>query len=126
MPVEFSPIAVEYGFNRCEIRIEGDDALPADNAARFVIRRTDPQRVLFLHSATDQRSVTYFASALNAASRGAYILQPISAEQATDIDPTKFALQYWLTQPNFLHLSAHTRAICIQRWKCTDHARPEC
>ena len=90
-PVEFSPIAVEYGFNRCEIRIEGDDALPADNAARFVIRRTDPQRVLFLHSGTDQRSVTYFASALNAATRGAYVLQAISAEQSTDIDPTKFA-----------------------------------
>jgi hypothetical protein len=90
-PIEFSPLAVEYGFNRCEIRIDGDDALPADNAARFVIRRMDPQRVLFVHSGTDQRSVTYFAAALNAATRGAYILQPINAEQSTDIDPTKFA-----------------------------------
>jgi len=115
MPVEFSPISVEYGFNRCEIRVDGDDALPADNAARFVIRRTDPQRVLFVHSATDQRSVTYFAAALNAASRGAYILQPINAEQATDIDPTKFAFTVLADATKLPSIFQHTLEQYVSR-----------
>jgi hypothetical protein len=89
--VQFSPLDVGYGFNRCEVRVEGDDSLPADNSSFFVVRRLDPQRVLFIHSARDERSPLYFEAALNAASRGAFILQPVTAEQATDIDPTKFA-----------------------------------
>lgn len=89
--VEFSPLPIGYGFNRCEIRIEGDDSLPSDNATRFVVRHADPQRVLLLHSSTDQRSSIYFGTALNAAAPGAFVLQPISADQAADIDPAKFA-----------------------------------
>ena len=89
--VEFSPLDVGYGFNRCEVRVEGDDALPVDNSSFFVVRRSDPQRVLFVHSARDERSPVYFEAALNAASHGAFILQPVTADQATDIDPTKFA-----------------------------------
>ena len=48
--VEFAPLDVGYGFNRCEVRIEGGDALPADDASVFVMRRSDPQRVLFVHA----------------------------------------------------------------------------
>jgi hypothetical protein len=107
-PVEFSPINVEYGFNRCEIRIDDDDALSADNAARFVVRRTDPQRVLFVHNGADQRSATYFAAALNAANRGAYILQAINAEQSTDIDPTKFAFTVLADAANLPSIFEHT------------------
>jgi hypothetical protein len=90
-PVEFSLASVEYGFNRCEIRVDGEDALPADNTARFVVRRTDPQRVLFVHSGSDARSVTYFDAALHAASGDAYVLQPVATEQTTDLDPARFA-----------------------------------
>ena len=90
VPIEFAPIEVDYGFNRCEIRIEGNDSLAADNTARFVIRRIDPQRVLFVHPAADQRSPVYFGAALNAATGGAFVLQPTVAEQTTDLDPAKF------------------------------------
>lgn len=91
VPIEFVPLDVGYGFNRCEVQIEGDDSLSADNAGVFVVRRMDPQRVLFVHAAADQRSPVYFGAALNAASRGAFVLQSMAAEQTTDIDPAKFA-----------------------------------
>ncbi|WP_035359017.1 vWA domain-containing protein [Edaphobacter aggregans] len=90
-PIEFAPIDVNYGFNRCEIRIEGSDSLPADDTARFVIRRVDPQRVLFVHSAADLRSPAYFGAALNAATHGAFGLQPMVVEQTTNLEPAKFA-----------------------------------
>lgn len=90
-PVEFAPIDVNYGFNRCEIRIEGSDSLSADDTARFVIRRTDPSRILFVHSPTDQRSPLYFGTAINAATHGAFLLQSMIPEQTTNIDPKKFA-----------------------------------
>jgi hypothetical protein len=89
--VDFAPIDVKYGFNRCEVRIEGDDALPADNGSVFVVRRSDPQRVLFVHRSADERSALYFGTALNAASHGALVLQSVAVEQVTDLDPSKFA-----------------------------------
>ena len=34
-PVEFAPLDVGYGFNRCELRIDGGDAFPADDATVY-------------------------------------------------------------------------------------------
>jgi hypothetical protein len=89
--VAFAPLNVEYGFNRCEVRIEGGDAFPADDASTFVVRRSDPERVLFVHAAGDARSPLYFGAALSAAAQGSYILQSVAAEQATNLDPSRFA-----------------------------------
>jgi hypothetical protein len=89
--VEFAPLDIKYGFNRCKVRIESDDALPADNESVFVVRRSDPQRVLFVHRSADERSALYFGTALNAASHGALVLQSVNVEQVTDLDPSKFA-----------------------------------
>jgi len=89
--VEFAPLNVGYGFNRCEVRIEGGDAFPADDASAFAVRRSNPERVLFVHAAGDARSALYFSTALSAAAQGAYVLQPIAAEQTTDLDPSKYA-----------------------------------
>jgi hypothetical protein len=89
--VEFAPLQVGYGFNRCEVRIEGGDAFPADDASVFAVRRSDPERVLFVHEAGDTRSALYFGSALSAASQGSLVLQTVTPEQATDLDPSKFA-----------------------------------
>jgi hypothetical protein len=89
--VEFALPDVEYGFNRCEVRIEGGDAFPADDASVFAVRRSDPERVLFVHAAGDRRSALYFGSALNAAAQASFVLQSVAAEQATDLDPSKFA-----------------------------------
>jgi hypothetical protein len=89
--VEFAPLDVKYGFNRCEVRIEGGDALAADDASVFVVRRSDPQRVLFVHAGGDARSSVYFGAALKAAAGSSFELQSIAQEQATDFDPSRFA-----------------------------------
>ncbi|MGB9468693.1 MAG: BatA and WFA domain-containing protein [Candidatus Acidiferrum sp.] len=89
--VEFAPLDVGFGFNRCEVRIEGGDAFPADDASMFAVRRSDSERVLFVHAASETRSALYFGSALEAAAQGALVLQSVAAEQATDLDPSKYA-----------------------------------
>jgi hypothetical protein len=89
--VEFAPLDVGYGFNRCEVRIEGGDAFPADDASVFAVRRSDPERVLFVHSAGDTRSALYFGAALNAAAQAVFVLQSMAQEAATDLDPSKYA-----------------------------------
>jgi hypothetical protein len=89
--VEFAPLNVGYGFNRCAVRIEGGDAFPADDASVFAVRRSDPERVLFVHAAGDARSALYFDAALQAAAQASFVLQSVAAEQATDLDPSKYA-----------------------------------
>ena len=90
--VDFAPLDVGYGFNRCEVRIEsGGDAFPADDASVFSVRRSDPERVLFVHPAGDSRSAVYFGDALDAAAHSSFVLQSVAQEQATDLDPTRFA-----------------------------------
>lgn len=87
----FAPLSVAYGFNRCAVQIDGGDAFPADDATIFAVRHSDPERVLFVHSAFDSRSPLYFSAALDAAARSSYVLQSVVPEQATDLDPAKFA-----------------------------------
>ena len=90
--VEFAPLTVGYGFNRCAVRIDGGgDALAADDASVFAVRRSDPERVLFVHAAGDERAALYFDAALQAAAQGAFVLQSSAAEQTTDLDPSRFA-----------------------------------
>ena len=89
--VQFAPLDVGYGSNRCEVRIEGGDAFPADDASRFAVRRSDPERVLFVHAGGETRSALYFGSALEAAARGEFVLQSVGADETTDLDPSKFA-----------------------------------
>jgi hypothetical protein len=89
--VVFTPLDVQYGFNRCAVLIEGGDAFPADDASVFTVRRSDPARVLFVHAAIDSRSPLYFRAALASAANASYVVESAAAEQATDLDPTRFA-----------------------------------
>jgi hypothetical protein len=89
--LEFPLLDIAYGFNRCAIQIDSGDAFPADDISLFAVRRSDPERVLFVHSAGDTRSAVYFGSALAAAAEGAFLLQSASADQTTDLDPSRFA-----------------------------------
>jgi hypothetical protein len=89
--VDFAPLDVGYGFNRCAVAIEGGDAFPGDDTSIFAVRRSDPERVLFVHDAGDTRSGTYFGAALAAAAQSSYVLQSMSREQTTDVDPSRFA-----------------------------------
>jgi hypothetical protein len=89
--IDFAALDIAYGFNRCAVRIEGGDAFPADDASVFSVRRSDPERILFVHPAGDSRSALYFGDALDAAAHSSFVLQSVSAEQATDLDPSHFA-----------------------------------
>ena len=89
--VAFESLDVPYGASRCEVRIDAADGFPADDASSFAVKRADPERVLFVHQAGDSRSALYFGSALAAAAQASFVLQPIVADQAADVDPTKYA-----------------------------------
>jgi len=106
--IEFAPLEIGYGFNRCEIRIGGNDALPADDATVFSIRRSDPERVLFVHNASDTRSPVYFGAALQAAAHASFILQSASVEQVQDLDPAKFAFVVLSDTPSLPSIFANT------------------
>jgi Aerotolerance regulator N-terminal/von Willebrand factor type A domain len=89
--VDFHPLDVPYGFSRCEIRIDSADGFPADDVSVFTVKRSDPERVLFVHQAGDLRSPLYFGNALAAADETFFALQAVNAEQSTDVDPSKYA-----------------------------------
>jgi hypothetical protein len=89
--VEFHPLDVPYGLNRCAISIDSADGFPADDVSVFAVKRSDPERVLFVHQAGDSRSSVYFGAALAAATQASFILQSIASEKSTDVDPAKYA-----------------------------------
>ena len=87
----FESLDVPYGLSRCAVKVDSADGFPADDISVFAVKRADPERVLFVHQASDTRSPLYFGAALAAASQASFILQSIDSEQAADIDPTKYA-----------------------------------
>jgi len=89
--VDFEGLDVPYGESRCAVRIDAADEFPNDDASNFSVKRADPERVLFVHQASDSRSSLYFGAALAAAAQASFVLQPITPEQASDLDPTKYA-----------------------------------
>ena len=89
--VEFAPLDVPYGLNHCAIRIDSADGFSADDVSVFAVKRSDPERVLFVHQASDMRSPAYFGAALASATQAAFILQAIDSDKSTDIDPSKYA-----------------------------------
>jgi hypothetical protein len=111
--VEFAPLDIGYGFNRCAVRIEGGDAFPADDATVFVIRRADPARVLFVRPAHDTRSSVYFGAALDSAANGSFVLQSMPAEETTDIDPSRFAFVVLAGTPALPSIFEHTLAAYV-------------
>jgi hypothetical protein len=89
--VTFEGLDVPYGESRCAVRIDAADGFPNDDSSSFAVKRGDPERVLFVHQASDARSPFYFGAALAAAAQASFVLQPITPEQASDIDPSKYA-----------------------------------
>jgi hypothetical protein len=89
--VVFEGLDVPYGESRCAVRIDAADGFPNDDASNFAVKRADPERVLFVHQASDNRSPLYFGAALAAAAQASFVLQPITPEQSSDIDPSKYA-----------------------------------
>jgi Aerotolerance regulator N-terminal len=89
--VVFDGLDVPYGESRCAVKIDSADGFANDDASAFAVKRADPERVLFVHQATDARSPLYFGAALAAAAQASFVLQSITPEQAADIDPSKYA-----------------------------------
>ena len=90
----FDTLNPPYGWSRCEVRLlpQDGDTFPADDHSDFAVRRADPQRVLFIHNASDQRSPLYFGAALAAGDGAAFSLQPVSAGAAAQQSFSQFAL----------------------------------
>jgi len=79
------------------------------------VRRSDPQRVLFVHSSRDTRSPVYFGSALTAASRSSFILQSVSEEETTNLDPSRFAFVVLSDSAALPSIFEHTLAQYVAR-----------
>jgi len=109
--VVFEGLDVPYGESKCAVRIDKTDAadgFPADDASEFAVKRADPERVLFVHQASDARSPLYFGAALAAAAQASFVLQPITPEVASDIDPTKYAFVVLSDVPSVPSILEHT------------------
>ena len=89
--VAFESLDVPYGDSKCAVRIDSADGFAADDVSNFAVKRADPERVLFVHQATDSRSPLYFGAALAAAAQASFVLQSITPDQAADVDPSKYA-----------------------------------
>jgi hypothetical protein len=89
--VEFQSLDVPYGFSRCEVRIDGADALPADDTYRFSVQRSDPQPVLLVHEAGDTRSPVYFGSALGAAAESSFSFESLTVDRAAGVSLSRYA-----------------------------------
>jgi hypothetical protein len=73
------------------VKIDSADALAADDQYMFSVRRSDPERVLFVHEANDSRSPLYFGAALGSSAQSAYQMETVPGSQVQGTDPTKYA-----------------------------------
>ena len=125
--VEFAPLDVGYGFNRCEVRIDGGDAFPADDASVFAVRRSDPERVLFVHAGGDTRSAAVLRRGAGCGGAGRpSSCNPCPQEQTTDLDPSRFAFVVLSDSAGAAgDLRAHACAICRRRAAmCSSRSEP--
>ncbi|HEX3875361.1 MAG TPA: BatA and WFA domain-containing protein [Bryobacteraceae bacterium] len=89
--VEFQSLEVPYGRNKGVVKIDSADTLPADDAFNFSVERADPKPALFVYEAGGQNSLLYFKAALEAGGQSAFSIQPVQAEQTSNISPSKYA-----------------------------------
>ena len=89
--VDFPALEVPYGFSRCEVKIDSADGFAADDLRRFAVERSDPQKVLLIHSYGDNRSPLYVGAALSAAAQSAFLLESINVNEAADRQPANYA-----------------------------------
>jgi hypothetical protein len=89
--VEFPTLDASYGMNRGEVRIDGADSFPDDDHFYFSVERSDPRPALFLRSANETRSLTYFKTAMDSAREPAFTLESAAVEQAGNLNLSRFA-----------------------------------
>ncbi|HSP68024.1 MAG TPA: BatA domain-containing protein [Bryobacteraceae bacterium] len=84
--------AASYGFNKCEIRIDSSDSLPADDRYAFSVERTDPKKVAFVDDGRRPQALEFFRAALNATEDSAYQLEPLRPEVAATANLSNYAV----------------------------------
>ena len=89
--VEFLSLDVPYGRNKGEVRIDSADSLPADDVYYFSVERSDPRPALFVHDTDSDGGLLYFKTALEASGQSAFDVTPATADQATNLSPSKYA-----------------------------------
>lgn len=88
---EFIGFDAPYGLVKAEARIDGADALAADNLMRFAFERADPKKGLMLHEIRDTRSPLYFRTALSSAGESAFSLDALPVEQAGGLNLSRYS-----------------------------------
>ncbi|HEY7387671.1 MAG TPA: BatA domain-containing protein [Bryobacteraceae bacterium] len=89
--VEFLSLEAPFGANRGEVRIDSGDALPNDDHFFFSVERVEPSHALFVHEAGNTRGLLYFQNALEASGQSAFVIDPATVEQTTNLSPSKYA-----------------------------------
>jgi hypothetical protein len=84
---QFNSLDVPYGLTRCEVRIDSGDALQADDASLFAVKRSDPRKVLFIYEPDDTRSPLYFRAALASAAESAFNLETVTVDRLSGVQP---------------------------------------
>ena len=89
--VEFAGMDAPYGWSRCEIRLDGGDALASDDTFRFAMERADARRILFVRDQRQTRSAFYFRNALDALVTANFGIDEVEPDKTSGVDPSKFA-----------------------------------
>jgi hypothetical protein len=89
--VEFNSLEVPYGRNKGEVKIDSADSLPADDDFYFSIERADPRHILFVHEPDTNGGMLYFKTALEAAGQAAFEIDPATADQSANLNPSHYA-----------------------------------
>jgi hypothetical protein len=89
--VELDSLDLPYGLSRASVRIDGADALPADDEFLFVIERSDRKHGLFVYQPADTRSPLYFGNALSAAAQSSVALDKVTVDRLAEVDPAQYS-----------------------------------
>jgi len=89
--VEFLSLEVPYGPNKGEVKIDSADSLPADDAFYFSVERGDARHALFVHEPENTKGLLYFKAALEASGQSAFEIDPVTADQTSNLNPSKYA-----------------------------------
>ena len=97
--VEFVGLEATYGYNKCEIRIDSADTLPADDGMVFSVERTDPKKVMFIDDGRHPKAQKFFSAALTADPDSEYAVDVVSVAAAPNAKYSNYALAV-LSEPN--------------------------
>jgi len=90
--VEFVGLEASQGFNKCEVRIDSADSLPADDRYSFAVERADPKKVLFIDDGRRPNAEKFFRAALESAKDGEYSLELQRGTAAGNTTFSKYAV----------------------------------